>query len=147
MSKSHLFWMTVLLIVAMPLGCNESTTVEGPDGGTATVTEKGNEVDATVAVALPNDFPKDVPLPTKAEPIRVGDIVGGMNVILKTTESVSEIVAFYRAALVNKGWTVQHSFPVTRGMMIGATKGDQRELTVGVAKGEAATIITLTLSK
>jgi hypothetical protein len=161
MYKTSLFSLLVLSTLALSLGCGKSKTVTTPDGAKVTVNKTGKQVDVAVTspegekmtgkadeagVALPKDFPKDVPIPSDAKPISNATMGQVTTVVLETTKPLADTVAFYEAALAKNGWKVEGSGNTAAGSFMGTTK-DKRSLSVMIGKRDAVSSITLILGQ
>lgn len=121
-------------------------TATGPDGQKVTGTQKGDKVEYTVdgpdgkkatwssgtaGVALPEGFPKDVPLYPGATVAVAGKDGKTMTVLLKTKDGIEKSHNYYNAELKQKGWTIETSANFGEGAMFAAKK-ETRRLTVGI---------------
>ncbi len=134
--------------------------IERAGGGNAdvdlrgdTATYKSDEGSVTVGenVSLPNDWPSDVPVVRDAKiyyamssnPTTGGS---GMGAMFGTTQSVSDVIGYYKNELPKQGWTIEGEFNVAGASMISATKGD-RSLSVSIASGDDETSVTIGVSE
>ena len=150
----------VLLLSASCLwiGCGrKSTTVTGPDGSKATVTQKGDGTEITITgdkgktvrvagsesgVALPEGFPKDVPVYAGAKvttSMKSEDIT---TVVLTTTDPAKKVMDFYGEKLKANGWDIKTTMNTEEGGMVMATKG-KSTCTVYIGRGDKQTTISL----
>ncbi|NLE39079.1 MAG: hypothetical protein GX621_13740 [Pirellulaceae bacterium] len=161
METRRLFLVLIVAILALPVGCGRPTTVPAPDGGEVTVKEKGDEVDMTVTgpdgetlklksdqsgVALPDDFPKDVPLLPGAKPTGVVRMGETTTVTFETNKKVADVSAYYNKALATHGWRIEVSMDMQDGTMVAGNK-DQRSVQVMAAKRETGAAVTVSVSK
>jgi hypothetical protein len=102
------FGIVLLLAIGCLLGCRKSTSYTAKDGTKATVTQGGKSTEVTIQgkdgtkvqvseggnLALPDAFPKDVPVYPGATVTANVTVKDGMQVVFKTADSISEIAAF-----------------------------------------------------
>jgi hypothetical protein len=160
MAMKQFSFLVLLLTFELCLGCGKSTTVTGPDGEKMTVTKKGDGMEMTVqgklgkkahisankdGVALPEDFPTDVPIYPKATVVTAMTIEKAQMVSLKTADSVKQAEAYYKEKLKDNGWEIKTSMNTEDGMMLqGQKKG--HVLTVMVSGKSDETMIQLTVA-
>jgi hypothetical protein len=108
----------LLLIVAFQAGCKPSTTVRPKDKKvTVTIGGKDTEVafkgingadvrsaTGNAGVALPADFPADVPVYPQARPMTVATVNKETTVLLTTSDARQKVVAFYKDKMKENGW-------------------------------------------
>ncbi|HBO45590.1 MAG TPA: hypothetical protein DD670_17010 [Planctomycetaceae bacterium] len=161
MKKRSLFLVLIAAILVLPVGCGRSTTVPTPEGGEVTVKEKGDEVDMTVTgpdgqtlnlksdesgVALPDDFPKDVPLLPGAKPTGVVTMGDATTVTFETDKKVADVAVYYEKVLATHGWRIEISMAVTDGTMVAGTK-EKRAVQVMATKRDTGAAVTLSVSQ
>ena len=152
----------LLLIVALQPGCKRSTTVAEPEksdkvaaaqnGDAAEITyktEEGEVVDyagGKKAVALPANFPADVPVYPKAMPVmtKTGDTK--MTVFLNTPDSLQKVGTFYKEQLKEKGWQIK-PIPDTPKVLVLEGEKEGRKLTVFITENPKETVVQLVVSK
>jgi len=142
-------------------GCGQSKTVVDEEGNRTTLTEKGGNVEVTFegkdgekvriaggegGVALPDGFPKDVPLYPGATPTVTNSNAEVTTVMLTTADAAAKVSAFYKEKLAAAGWTTKNTLDMPTGSMIVCSKGD-RTLSVTLVSDDNQTMINLTLGK
>ncbi len=129
-------------------GKDASVSIKGQDGETY-------QVNAGEDVALPDNWPSDMPLIPDAKityagtmgmGMGMGGTGGGMSVVYTTAKSVTEVSEFYKKALVENGWTLAGTMAVSGGSMVHATKGDSVG-TVHIGGNEEGTAVTVAVGK
>jgi hypothetical protein len=158
MVMMRFFYAMSLLAIGLCLGCSRSTTVTGPDGEKATMTQKGEGVEMTVqgkdgekahfkadeqGVELPEGFPTDVPLYPKSKIVTSMTIEKGKMVMLKTADSIKEIEKFYKEKLKENGWDIKISTETQDGMMLNGVK-NKNVVNVVVSGKPGETMINIT---
>lgn len=140
--------VTLTILLAAAIGCKESQTVETPDGkvqvsesgGTTKMEVQGKDGKATIAmsdtkVAIPDTFPKDVPILKGAVP-KLTMSQGKSEILhLMLPQGVAEVTKEYQEKLKAEGWTIESSMNTGDGSMIQAKK-DDRICMVIVGKNE-----------
>jgi hypothetical protein len=153
MRLAALLGLALLSITAWGCG-GKTTTVTGPDGEKATVSQQGDNVEVTVrgkdgekatyssgrSVALPEGFPKDVPLYPGAKVTMSGKQGEGMMVMLTSGDDVQKIAGFYEAKLKENGWEIETSANIGEGSMFAAKK-EKRHLSVGINPGQITLVV------
>jgi len=128
--------LTLLLLVAA--GCKENRTVETADGkvqvtessGTTQIQVEGKDGKATLtasetAVAIPDAFPKDVPILKGAVP-KMTMSQGKTEILhLAIPQSVAEVTKEYQEKLKAEGWTIESTMNTGDGAMLHAKKDDR----------------------
>ena len=157
--------LSILLLVlasCLWIGCGrKSTTVTDPEGGKATVTQTGDGTEVTITgakgetvriagsesgVALPEGFPKDVPIYTGAKVTTSAKTNEMTTVVLTTADPVTKVADFYGEKLKANGWDVQAAMNTGEGGMVTATKG-KSTCTVYVARSDKETTVSLGVVK
>lgn len=151
----------LILILGFSTGCGRSTTVTGPEGDKATVTQDSSGVGITIegqkgekvriaaaeaGVPLPDGFPKDVPVYPGATVIGSTTAQNMVNVSLQTADQPQQVRTFYQEKLKQNGWETQSTMDVPQGTMLHATK-DRRTQTVTIARDEDKTVISLVVTQ
>ena len=154
--------LAVLLASGMVVGsgCGRSETVVDEQGNRTTITDKAGGVEVTFegkkgekvriaggegGVALPDDFPKDVPVYPGSSATVTNTTPEVTNVVLMTADAAAKVSAFYQEKLPAAGWTTETT-NLPSGSVIGCSKGD-RELNVAVVGDDNQTMISLALEK
>ncbi|MCR4306502.1 MAG: hypothetical protein NUV42_00880 [Candidatus Yonathbacteria bacterium] len=121
--------------------------------GDNTATYKSDEGSVTVGenVSLPSNWPSDVSMVRDAKiyyamssnPSTGGAGIGAM---FGTSQSVSEVLGYYKTELPKQGWTIEGELSMAGASVLSATKGD-RSLSVTVATGDNETSVTIGVSE
>ena len=113
---------TILLLVAVCslAGCRKSITYTDKDGSKHTVTQSGKGSQFTFegkqgkvqvlgegGLALPEGFPKDVPIYPGSTVSVSAAVQDGMHVSLKTADASTKVAAFYKEKLKADGWQIE----------------------------------------
>lgn len=140
------------------VACKKQTTIQTDqgkvvvkqDGKETTATfrdESGKEVTVSTAEGkLPDNFPKDMPLP---EGVKVAGHISaeeGMSVQLEAKQSPSEVLEFYRKALKEKDWKIQADASFGDSATLSAQR-EEETASVVVTKGNGGSSITLSYSR
>jgi hypothetical protein len=151
--------LTILLTVlaAIGSGCGKKTTYSTNDGE-VTVDKKGGQVTieskdgkATITandkgVALPDKFPKDVPI-YKGAVVKVSSTQGkAMMVHMEVPAAVADVLKFYQDQLKDQGWEIQSTVNMGEGSMLSAKKAG-RQCTAMVIKQDKGTVVQLTVTQ
>ncbi len=84
------------------------------------------------AIALPADFPKDVPLPKEAKPVEASKRPDGTRHLkLQTPGSMQDTTAFYAKQLPGAGWAITAQKTRGAAATFFADK-DDRTMTIGI---------------
>lgn len=103
--------------------------------------------DGENSIALPEDFPLDVPLYPNSSPIRyVSSEATGTLTMLVIDESPETAQRYYEGVLDSEGWTIDLNSGSSDLMMLSATK-DARNLAVAITQSDGETTITLIESR
>lgn len=135
--KTNLVATLAILLVAAT-GCNKSRTVETGDGtvqvtessGTTQIEMESKEGKARLtasetAVAIPDTFPKDVPI-LKGAVARMTMSQGKTEILhLAIPQSVAEVTKDYQEKLKAEGWTIESTMNTGDGAMLHAKKDDR----------------------
>jgi len=151
--------LTILLTVlaAIGSGCGKKTTYSTKDGE-VTVDKKGDQVTieskdgkATFTandkgVALPDKFPKDVPI-YKGAVVKVSTTQGkAIMVQMEAQASAADVLKFYQDQLKQQGWEIESTMNTGDTSMLSAKKAG-RQCTAVVLKGDKATVVQLTVTQ
>lgn len=156
MSQKIVVSLTVLL--ALSFGCGKSSTYETKDGkvkieeksGQATyevTTKEGKLKMATgdKGVALPDNFPKDVPL-YKGAVVKMAASQGAQLVVhLHVAASIADAAKFYQDQLKSQGWEIGTTMNMGDTSMVTANKAG-RQCAVVVAKEDNGALVQLSVS-
>ncbi|MBI5688051.1 MAG: hypothetical protein HZC54_23510 [Verrucomicrobia bacterium] len=150
--------MSLIALVALSLGCGKSSTYETKDGqvkideknGQATYevnTKEGKLKMATgdKGVALPDNFPKDVPI-YKGAVVKMAASQGAQLIVhLHVTASAAEAGKFYQEQLKSQGWEVDTTMNMGDTGMVVAKKAG-RQCAVVAAKQDDGAVIQISVS-
>ena len=148
-----------LLLLCLGGGCQQSTLPPGPGGEPTKFKEKnggleiihkdseGKEtrVNTGKHVALPENFPKDVPIYPKSTVDLSVILDKGMEVTWKTADPVQKVEAFYKERLKDGGWELK-SMNMPQLIMIKGLK-EYRTVTVSIRADSGKTIIAVNLGE
>ncbi len=98
-------------------GNNEQATWKAEDGTTATVGQ---------GVAIPDDFPKDVPMVEGANVMMATKSPKGHSVRMQTSKKAAELVPWFKKELEGDGWTEQTATTLPNGGMFTYIKGERK---------------------
>lgn len=154
-------YFTVLLISALAAGgCGDSKTYNGPNGEKVTVSKGGDSVEVNTTgqdgskvqistgekgIALPGDFPKDVPVYPGARVLSSMNSNDGVMITLQTADPAEKAEAFYVKELKAQGWTTESTVKLPQGTNY-ANKKENRNLTVSI-NGSDKTMIMLMMGQ
>ena len=147
--------LTALCVFALlAFGCGKETTVSTPTGQ-ATVTQKGdattiemksskgekvNIAASDKGVALPENFPSDIPLMPGAV-VKMAITTGGnLSVHFGVKASQADATRFYEENLKAKGWEIDATMKMGESSMVSAKKG-KRQCVLTVATEGAGSIV------
>ena len=147
------------LVAAFAFGCGKKTTYttkEGEvtvdkQGGQVTIESKTKDGKATFTandsgVALPDKFPKDVPL-YKGAVVKLSSTQGkAMMVHMEVPASAADALKFYQDQLKEQGWEIETTMNMGEGSMLSAKKAD-RQCTAMVLKQDKGTVVQLTVTE
>ena len=147
------------LLMAATFGCGKSQTYKTRDGevtvdkkaGQVTFEGKTKDGDVKVAasehgVALPDNFPKDVPI-YKGALVKIASTQGKtMLVHLAVSASVDEALKYYQDQLKDQGWEIQSTMNMGEGSMLSAKKAE-RQCSAMVLKDKKGTMVQLTVTQ
>jgi hypothetical protein len=153
----------VLLCVFSMAGCGRATddTVNPPaETGDISYSRIGDTLQADVdgkekmhletgekGVALPPDFPTDVPLYPGATLVLAVTLDDSEQVTLHTDDDIPDVVKFYREQLAASAWKIAAELDVKRGDMISSDKDGRTCSVLLTRKSDNVTVISVTLGK
>ncbi len=123
-----------------------NVTFSGEDGETY-------EISAGEDVAIPDTWPRSVPIPGDAKVSYAGTMgmgmgmmngQGGMSLAFTTTQSVTDITEYYKRELVANGWTIAGTMATPDGSMVSATRGENETVGVYVGASPEGTTVSIT---
>ena len=157
MQKQIVVVLTVLVALAFGCGKEEKTykTAEGEvkikqESGEATYEGTTKEGKFKVAVgdkgvALPDNFPKDVPI-LKGATVKVAVAQGKqMTVQLLMPGSIADVAKSYQDELKSRGWEIDATMNMGEASMLNAKKGN-RQCAIVAGKDSNGTMVQLTVS-
>ena len=146
-------------VVALAFGCGKSETHQSLDGkikieqngDTSKVEVMTKEGKATMTssdkgVAIPDTFPKDVPIPKGAVPKLTMSQGKAEMLHLHVTGTVADVVKAYQEMLKGEGWEIEPTMNVGEASMLQAKKGG-RQCAAMVMKDDSGTLIQLTVTQ
>jgi hypothetical protein len=98
-------------------------------------------------VALPHDFPSDVPLYPGATLTLAVTIDDLLQVTLHTADDIPAVVKFYREQLEAADWKIDAELDVQKGDMLSADKDGRTCSVLLTRKSDNVTVISITLGK
>jgi len=137
---------TVLMLCCTALALNAGC---GKEGATVEVKNKDVKVQAAGGghtVALPADFPKDVPIIPGGSiktAVTTPDVV---SLGLIASAPVEDVAKYYRENLQSQGWKMDSTAVIGQVTMVSASK-DQRNFGAQIVKGDDGTTVMITLRK
>jgi hypothetical protein len=148
----------LIAMLALSFGCGKSSTYETKDGqvkieeksGQATyevTTQEGKLKMATGdnSVALPDNFPKDVPL-YKGGVVKMAASQGGQLIVhLHVAASAADAGKFYQEQLKSQGWEVDATMNMGDTGMVTAKKAG-RQCAVVAAKQDDGAVVQISVS-
>jgi hypothetical protein len=159
MQRTILLGLT--LAAALVCGCRKSVTYTGENGTKATISKSGKDYEVTfhgnkgetvriagseASVALPEGFPKDVPIYPGAKVAASVKSQDGMHVTLQTSDAGSKVSDFYKEQMKAQGWAIDTTMDMPQGTMLMGNKSGQA-LHVMVMSDDKATTVTLTVTQ
>ena len=127
---------------------NEVTISHGP-GDTVEIKDKDGKVAVTASdkgVALPGDFPTDMPVMKDAVVKMVAGAGDNQIVILAVGAPVADVLAFYQENLKAQGWKIDATTNTGEGAMLNASKAGGQAM-VTISRNGKETAIQLTVPK
>ena len=151
--------LTLTLLVALTGGCGKGEKTYKTSDGEVKVKQKSGEAtyEGTTkegkfkvalgekGVALPDGFPKDVPI-AKGATVKMAMAQGKQTMVhLSVPGSIADAAAYYKDELKNQGWEIETTMNMGEGSMLTAKK-EKRQCVVVVAKEGDGTLVQLTVS-
>jgi len=153
--------IVLTVLIAVLSGCGKSEKTFNTPDGEVKIKQKGGEVTyeatgkdgkkLTVAagdkgIALPADFPKDVPI-LKGATVKVAMTQGKQVIVhLYVSGSVADAAKLYNDELKAQGWEVESTMSAGDVSMVSLKKGS-RQCSVTVAKEGDGTLVQLAVSQ
>ena len=145
--------------VALSFGCGKSETHQSADGTVkveqngdtakveiVTKDGKANVTTSDKGVAIPDTFPKDVPIPKGAVPKLTMSQGKAEMLHLHVSGTVADVVKAYQELLKGEGWEIQTTMNMGEGTMLQAKKAS-RQCLATVMKDDPGTLIQLTVTQ
>lgn len=145
--------------VALAVGCSKSESHQSPDGkvkvetkgDTSQIEVTTKEGKATVmasdkGVAIPDTFPKDVPIPKGAVPKLTMSQGKAEMLHLHVAGTVADAAKSYQELLKGEGWEVETTMNMGEASMVQAKKAG-RQCAAMVMKDDAGALIQLTVTQ
>lgn len=151
MKKSLIASCVFALLAA---GCGKETSVSTP-AGQATVTQKGNVTNIEMksskgekvsvaasdkGVALPENFPNDIPVMPGAVVKMAVNTGGNLSVHFSVKASPADAMKFYEENLKAKGWKIDATMNMGESSMVSAEK-DKRKCVLNIAKEDGGGVM------
>ena len=142
--------------IALASGCGKDEKTISTPQGDVTITKKGGGASVEVAtkegklniasndkgVALPANFPKDVPI-IKGGVVTVAMTSGdNLNVQVRAPAPVAEVAKYYEDSLKAQGWQIEATMNMGESVMVSAKKG-KRQCVVTTAKDGNGSMVQL----
>ena len=146
------------LALAFTFGCGRKATYKTRDGevtvdrdgkqATIEATTKDGKVkfSAGQSVALPADFPKDVPIYQGATVRMAGSQGKGMIAMLVVSASSADAAKYYQDELKNQGWEIENTVN-TADVAVLSAKKEQRRCTVSITKDKEGTMVNVVVEQ
>ena len=159
MHKKSIFLLCIIGLALAGCGKKEQTvsTPQGDvtisqQGGTTTweaKSDKGEQVKITAndkGVALPKNFPEDIPLMTGAVVKLALDAGDAISVHYAVPAAPGDVGKFYQDSLKAKGWKIEQTATMGELTMVSASK-DKREAAITVQKnsGGSGSLVQMTI--
>ncbi len=147
------------LLAAIAFGCGKKSTYSTKDGevtvdqkgGKVTIESRSKDGNATFTandggVALPDKFPKDLPI-YKGAVVKLASTQGNAMVVhMNVKAPVTDVLKFYQDQLKDQGWEIQSTMNMGEGSMISAKKAN-RQCTALVVKQDKETVVQLSVGQ
>jgi hypothetical protein len=159
-SGSKMLGAMLVVLLAVGFGCGRSPTYKTKDGevtvnqknGQATIEGNTKEGKFKVSsgeqgVALPDDFPKDVPIykgATVKTAMQTKDMV--MVHFRVPTASFAEVAKYYQDELKGQGWEIEATVNLGEASTVSAKK-EKRQCSVTATKDDKGTMAQVVISK
>ena len=151
--------MMLTVVALVVCGCGKSPTYKTKDGevtvdkknGEITYESKTKDGNVTVSanqggVALPDGFPKDVPI-YKGAVVQVASTQGKTVMVhLSVSAPVADALKYYQDQLKEQGWEINSTMNMGEGSMITAKKGD-RQCSALILKQDKGTMVQLSVTQ
>jgi len=149
----------MLATLALALGCGKSDTYQTP-GGQITVDQKGDTAKYEIttkdgkatmtasdtAVAIPDTFPKDVPIP-KGAVAKLSMSQGKTEVLhLHVPGNMTDVTKDYAEKLKGEGWEIETTMNMGEASMLQAKKGSRQCGAMVMKDDDGGALIQLTVS-
>ena len=149
----------LVALAAITFGCGKSSTYKTKDGevtvdkSAGKVTFEGTSKDGKVTistskngVALPDNFPKDVPI-YKGAVVQVASTQGKTMMVHFTVDAAAgDALKYYQDELKSQGWQIDSTMNMGEGSMLIAKKGD-RQCSALVMKQDRGAMVQLSVTQ
>lgn len=106
--------------------------------------DKSMSMEFGESVAIPEKFPKDVPIYKGAKVTAAMSLPEGFNVGMQSKDALAKIVSFYKEKLAAEGWTEKGTFATPDQTLISSEKG-KMTLAVSVTTADGQSAINMTV--
>jgi hypothetical protein len=111
--------------------------------GQIKITGKEGSFEAGEKVAVPDDFPKDVPIyPGAQARMAMKNKDQGVTMMLGSKDSLDQVASFYKKELADKGWKQEAEMTMPEHRMFTCSK-ENRKVVVSVTKDQEGALISL----
>ena len=153
-------WAIVPAVVALAVGCGKSDTYESSDG-TVKIKQEGDTAKYEVVtkegkvtmsasdteVAIPDTFPKDVPI-LKGAVAKLSMSQGKSEVLhLHVAGSMADVAKEYQDKLKDEGWEIESTMNMGDTSMVHAKKANRQCSAVVMKDDEGGSLIQLTVTE
>ena len=149
--KQSLNSLILLILCLSGVACDRKVNVPGgsyeQDGDQVKIqTGDGGSFVAGGDVKLPEDFPDDVPQPSKTLQMAM-KMPQGFNVAFVCKETQSEIFTQLQEAFKEQGWEETMATQSANGSVLSFKKGDSRTVTCSIGKSKEQTLVGLMIAQ
>jgi hypothetical protein len=127
----------------------EKAHISGSDQGMTVVGKEGEKFQIAGgegSVALPEGFPKDVPIYPGAKVQTSMKSKDAMTATLHTPDDAAKVSGYYKEQMKANGWEIETTMDMPQGTMLAGKKGEEG-LQVMVMSDNKATTVTLSVTK
>jgi hypothetical protein len=134
-------WAAPLMVAACAVACSGGE--DARDGGA-----QAPPVDAAPPVAIPEGFPRDIPIYPGAVPGFASGSAGDSSVVtLATTDPPDKAYAFYREKLAGEGWHTEAEMQLGPQRLLSARRGELLASVVIADSEQGGSTILLSVGK
>ena len=146
--------VALAILAGLAAGCGKSEKTYKTGEGEVTVKENGDQIayEGTTkegkfkmsvgekGVALPDDFPKDIPI-MKGTTVKTAMTQGPQTIVhLYAAKSIADAAKFYQDELKVNGWTIENSLNMGDTSMVAAKKGNRQCNVVATKEGDGVLV-------